>query len=59
MFEKRTTRTGTQGKENSEKGAVWHQDGEIRPVIWARSLVSHVGVHKVGPGYAFRNVNSL
>lgn len=48
---------GAQRKEKSGEGAVWHQEGGIVSMVLARSTMSHVDVHEVGPGYTFRNAN--
>lgn len=45
---------GAQEKEKPEEGAVWHQEGEMVSMVLARSTMSDVGVHEVGPGYTFR-----
>lgn len=49
----------TQGKEKWEKGAVWHQEGEILSEMLARGPVLHIGIYKVGPEYPLRNANSF
>lgn len=47
---------GAQGKEKSEEGAVWHQEGEILSMVMPGAQCH---VHEVGPGYTFRNANSF